>query len=960
MRRQFATPLCGLVVFGFAANGNSQYIDLERVSYEVPKGCNVEKGYEWIVKLPGEAGEVTIKDQNSQLDETGIMGRALKEYQAHLRSIEFPSILGPYRWLTAQDYEAIVWWVKSQPESQDVDKVSSSADWRAIIAAPKNSYIELQARLSGDIDNLIPLLEELINSITYDRSPYGALTKVDLDAVSEKLPYPLWPPKSDPDELAVALAGTILTSDDPTQAILLALKRSGFYVKNSKGEKVVEPERGKGIGLFVEALEVLLLSQMHATGVTSSLSDTVDAFESLGKSATKLEIPFLSTVQAALRKDYNGTEPHSRFMARLIVELGKQMPIPYDLLSEFVPDGAQLAPIQFFMIARHFSESLRVAASRAKDKLEPELVIFPESASSQDAGKTFSDWLVTYQEDAVVYGTTTLVSIQQAVIQHLLEAQGAFGAAGKVATIGTITGLANMILAVSKFFCMYASVRAHIKFEKPRIRRTTETTSDGDSMKAWAWFWLDPEWRARLLKSLRALPMGMGLDIDMPKAGPLAGVETEWGWDEGGRKAAEYVPEVFVGYDGRADRVVTDATGKAQVQVMGLRQKQRISDYYLVPVHKYAVVTVKPQMKSNDITQAILDLSENTAGVFLTGPLAFLVPVFETVYRMKTGYTARKKLEVVDWDKAAIRMDLQVSITGSGRIRREKYAAEWKVLRQATVENVILAFPDFPLTEAALNNALSPSALTYQVFKQPKLHRTSISIQDSLHEEGEQIDCDTEKPEKYTRTTTWTAPVQVPKRDPSAYLEGVMLEIDWLARTYELDLPGIGSALLMTEVDKLERTTRQSGTGIQIKKQLFVQNDFDVELEIGANQPRNIHWKTGKFDLPWSRDDLENRDKVTGSKTLSGNYKGLGPVEIMYRWDIYYADRSSGKTVDVERFFDLATLTAPRTYDESFDQTEYEQAPTCWMPTVRPKPLPTVLEALIQAIFKPYVSFGSQ
>jgi hypothetical protein len=947
MRRLLAAPLCALVVLGLAANGSSQYIDLERVSYEVPKGCTVEKGYEWIVKLPGEGGEVTIKDQNSQLDETGIMGRALKEYQAHLRSIQFPSIQGPYRWLTAQDYDAIVWWVKSQPESQDVDKVSNTADWRAIVAAPQNSYIELQARLSGDVDKLIPLLEELINSITYGPTPSTTPTKVDWDAVSEKLPYPLWPPKSDPDELAAALAGIILASEDPTQALLLAFKRSGFYVKDSKGETIVEPERGKGIGLFANSLEVHALADMHVAGITLDLASALDSLDFLISKIAGIQINVSELVRKIVEKDYNGSEPHARFMARLIVELGRQMEEPYDLLSDFLPDSAELLPIQYFLINRTLSESLRYWAIRNTPGglIEPEDQTLYAGPTEHQVGKAFKP----YAEDFATYSSTSAVSLAMHQLEQALRNSGSLIGADSVGFTSIVMSAANAVASIAKFVAMYASVEGKIRLEKPRLRRTTSTTEDGEYVGASVTFRMNPNLAIRSIKDLRLYLAPFGIDIDMPKAGPLAGVETEWKWNRGGLKAAEYEP--IVAYDGRVDKVVTDATGKAQVRVKGLRQKERLQESFLVPVTKHATLSVTPQLKSNDIKQAILDIAQNAIGIGLSGPFGFLGPVFETIYRMKFGYAALKRLQVIDWENVGIALDLNVSIAGEGTVRRRDYSGNWKVSRQAKVEAAVLAVPTIGMSEDALNRAMMLHKRRYQEFRQLYVKKAEVTVNDVIFEEGQMIDCETEKAERFARTTTYTAPPIVRKRDPSAFLENASLLIDWERKKYQLELPAIGSALLMTEVEMQQRSTSASGTSISTKKHLFVQNHFDVHVARSA--------QTDSYDLSWSDDDTEEREPLRGSKTLTADFRGWGPVELKYEWTIYYVKRERQTVSDPQTFFERAALTAPRTYDESFDQIEYEQAPTCWMPTVRPKPLPTVLEALIHAIFRPYVPFGS-
>ena len=103
------------------------------------------------------------------------------------------------------------------------------------------------------------------------------------------------------------------------------------------------------------------------------------------------------------------------------------------------------------------------------------------------------------------------------------------GGAGKY---GKAAGLANVVLTVFKFIVSYASLEVEITMDGDKLIRT-KTTTPGERRLLTAMLKMDTgKWD--MINCFRSNLNEVGLDVDIPKSGPLAGVNVVWVFVLGG------------------------------------------------------------------------------------------------------------------------------------------------------------------------------------------------------------------------------------------------------------------------------------------------------------------------------------------------------------------------------------------------------------------------------------------
>ncbi len=211
-----------------------------------------------------------------------------------------------------------------------------------------------------------------------------------LASLGAKKPAPAGSPADDPDAPALALARKYLAGGEGSRAALLeALDRMGWGVRDAKGEIVRAPPAGNDSGLALRDYEVEELLWRPSEQPAVRLISVARALAVPFETADPEELA--QALVEALRASAESTQPQQRFWARFVVALGRVSPAGYDLLASAPP--AVIPPSRAEM-REHEKEAmkdpmvaLRVGAStpawRADDP-----VLGPSPRPTQAAGPT--------------------------------------------------------------------------------------------------------------------------------------------------------------------------------------------------------------------------------------------------------------------------------------------------------------------------------------------------------------------------------------------------------------------------------------------------------------------------------------------------------------------------------------------------------------------------------------------
>ena len=470
-----------------------------------------------------------------------------------------------------------------------------------------------------------------------------------------KLPEPLRMPAGNVDQQATALAKAVATGDDSSIAALYAaVLASGYGVRDI--DKSVMQTTENGQGLVLASWQVAAAAKLYGEdyGVTlahlsNSFTQTVPALKSM---------PIADAILDGIRKAAKSNHPAVRFWAQFIVALGKQSAAPYDLLTQVDPAKTRLDAIQVAFILSRLSGEFAVIEKRTAAH-HPRLR--SESFQSSCGGASDVEDLIN---DYDALEQTTLFDI-------ITERLG-----GKAATYGKVAGVANVVLTVFKFIVSYASLEVEITMDGDKLIRT-KTTTPGERRLLTATLKMDTS-KWDMINCLRPTLNKVGLDVDIPKSGPLAGVNAVWvivlgGDSRGWLGTVEDMLNIFSGETSYGDGVVfleavpganrsadkqyTNKEGVSQIYVVGAPQETDLSKRKLFEVDKGAGVRVDVQLKSMrivDTTQAvsnIMDIAEDALSFLTSDYLGGVVDTAaETLYRSNWYGSQPFYFIVKDWE----------------------------------------------------------------------------------------------------------------------------------------------------------------------------------------------------------------------------------------------------------------------------------------------------------------------
>ena len=371
----------------------------------------------------------------------------------------------------------------------------------------------------------------------------------------------------------------------------------------------------------------------------------------------------------------------------------------------------RITAIEFLFVSR---VAYGVGFRLAKEQLKPRLtslssVLIPQPIRSpfDFPNQSQTRELEGYEQDSVAWGLTQLNNL----IAECFKQSGV--AEEGIEKMGKITGNLGAMASIFKFFASYLCLEA--KFElvgDPPLQRTYSNVVDAERKTLKVTITTNPERAMRMMKDYRYLASLLGVDSDMPQAGPLADVETAWSLpDQPMAPSKQFVR--FVGSD--ILRIKTDSSGTAQCDIEGVRQRRQIDPKKAAQINRTARITVTPQLKPPSMEQDLTDAVTSALGIF--GSLggvnpaklpsqwsvdgiskgdalpfvgAFLTPIMETLYRGKWLMPLGYKLLVKDWGYSGFVGTINFTVAGSGQEKVGDRSASWKFDRQVEVPDVTL------------------------------------------------------------------------------------------------------------------------------------------------------------------------------------------------------------------------------------------------------------------------------
>ncbi|HEX6124436.1 MAG TPA: hypothetical protein VFZ23_03610 [Pyrinomonadaceae bacterium] len=514
---------------------------------------------------------------------------------------------------------------------------------------------------------------------------------------SGKLPDPMRLPAGNVDTQAAALAKSVSAGDaSSTAALHAAVLAAGFGVRDADGSVMQTTERGQGLAF--DAWEIASASKLYGEGYGLTLKHLGEAF-SLGSPELN-DPPLAAALLGGIRNGAESQHPAVRFLARFIIELGRNAEPPYDMLQQNDTAKIRLDAVQTFFILKRLAGDLAAVDQR------------PESAVSETGflrnaiggpleirhvaliGADSADGDVSFvprRTDLVLPLATKRAGTQSPcstgewgnviLDYNALASTTLFGTLanrikGRLGKYGKATNVINMVLTVIKFVATYALLKAEIAIDNHPLVRTKTTTAGEKRVLTAKLGMATDKWE--LVNCLRPALNYHGLDFDLPSSGPIADAGVEWNLIVGGDTRGwigtmlDYA-EITSGNAPMGDAIVffepipgtdrspakqrTGSDGISRMGIVGVPQAKDLSREKLDKVYKAAGVKVGIQIKTMKITdkaklaETLGDMAGSVIS-FLTGDYLGTVAgtAAETFYRSHWFSSQPFYFVVTDWE----------------------------------------------------------------------------------------------------------------------------------------------------------------------------------------------------------------------------------------------------------------------------------------------------------------------
>ncbi len=445
-------------------------------------------------------------------------------------------------------------------------------------------------------------------------------------------------PRGRPEQQAEALARAVFAGDDGSLAAWhQAVLASGYGIRLADGtiERTVTP----GQGLVVDEWEVAAFAKMYGEGRGVTLKHLGD---SLRQVPSWKDVQVEQGLLAGIHDAAFSSRPDLQFWAYFIVELGRRSANPSDLLGTPDPARATLDAIQFYLVMTRLSAEYTTIMSRPQAYVGPRFDVVPArwSPAPFQAGAPCS----------APSGVEGFIGDQIAMLTSMVFGNliAAFG--GEHGPLGEALGMANVLLTLVKFAAVFSLVDQHLVATTGPLVRTKNTSPGGVAIVTDT-VTMPPSY-FQYVNCARGVLNRAGIDVTMPEAGPIEGVNVDWRIERGGDDLVYFVPSANA-----ALRTETNAGGVTAAIVSGRPQDKDLSQRQIVEMRKEATLrtfaAVKPTRVAGaqEALNALSDTISSLIGFFTGDALgAAYNTAAEAGYRQTWAQSDPYTLTVIDWE----------------------------------------------------------------------------------------------------------------------------------------------------------------------------------------------------------------------------------------------------------------------------------------------------------------------
>ena len=464
---------------------------------------------------------------------------------------------------------------------------------------------------------------------------------------SGKLPDAMRLPAGNVDTQAAALARSVSAGDESSTAALhAAVLAAGFGVRDADGSVMQTTDRGQGLAF--EAWEIAAASKLYGEGYGLTLDHLGKAF-TLGIPELK-DPPLAGELLGGIRNGAESEHPAVRFLARFIIELGRNADPSYDMLRQNDTAKIRLDAVQTFLILKRLLGDLAAVDGRAESAGTqtgflrnaipgPREMLHMSSFSGRDSAPGGVSFVrsrmslvrpfakippASTQSPCSVGDVGGVILDYNALASTTLFGSLAERLKGRIGKYGKATNVINMILTVIKFVATYALLKAEVAIDNHPLVRTKTTTAGEKRILTAKLGMATDKWE--LVNCFRPVLNFYGLDFDLPSSGPIADASVEWkliiggdtrGWIGTMLDYAEITSgnatwgdgivffEPTPGTDRSPIKQRTGSDGISRMGIVGVPQTRDMSREKLDKVYKAAGVKVGIQIKTMKITDKV-------------------------------------------------------------------------------------------------------------------------------------------------------------------------------------------------------------------------------------------------------------------------------------------------------------------------------------------------------------------
>ncbi len=419
-------------------------------------------------------------------------------------------------------------------------------------------------------------------------------------------------------ELAARVARDISKYDDDSLPLLMAaIQKAGFYIIDKDQRTLYRPISGDGMGMAFYDFEIVGMLKGSGLGASTTVAELTSLAasgdrEMLGDGRGDL---MLQDLRNALSSD----DQQLRYLAHLIVEFGKQFPVPVDitktdpanaviniiqasllerlLLRDFIylyqanfPDGISAFPVQNLLMSDRGFRIINAAWIGRDDDPCEFMSDIGTLQKIEKTGKKTSETIKIFKEMMKSIDNTPANIPKPKNPSILTKTQGFFKSYSKG------IGIANAALSWFKLVMAWSNVKADIKTEDPMpLIRTKSDRNSGEVRTVTAKFTMEMENSELLNCAGKAISLTTGVSFSVPKGGPMTDKPVSWEVVMTGDRYNKYAnTPVWVDALTKSDisKQFTNADGESKIKLTGKPQPKDLEKEPVVPLAKKADLRV--------------------------------------------------------------------------------------------------------------------------------------------------------------------------------------------------------------------------------------------------------------------------------------------------------------------------------------------------------------------------------